>query len=124
MNSLIQLLGEQWLIGALQLLLGGLIKPQLKDKLLGAGMKATGFIPLLNILIAYLGFQILPASAHAAAFIGAVVPIKEGATVLVAALLQTVMITGTHSTWKNAGLPVAKIGLKWLFIKLTPWLER
>jgi len=118
MNYLIQLLGEQWLIGVLQILLGGLIKPQLKDKLLAMGLKATAFIPIINLLIAYLGFQLLPASASAAMFIGVAVPVKEGLAVLAAAVLQTVMVTGTFSTWKNTVLPVAKVMVQWLFSKI------
>jgi hypothetical protein len=123
METLVKLLGEQWVIGALQLLLGGLVKPQLKDKLLATGQKATGLIPLLNLVIAYLGFQLMPASAQAAAFIGTLVPIREGASVLALALLQTVMITGTHSTLKNTVVPVAKVGLGWLFGRLMPWIQ-
>lgn len=119
METLLRLLGEQWVLGTLQLLLGALIKPQLKDKLLAAGVRATALIPLLNLLIAYLGFQIMPATAHAAALI----PIREGLGVAALALLQTVMITGTHSTLKNTAVPVAKVTLAWLFGKLGPWIS-
>jgi hypothetical protein len=124
MDILIKLLGEQWLIGLVQLILGKLIKPALAERLLAAGLRATAFIPILNLIIAYLGFQLLPVSAAAAGFLAAAIPVKEGISVIGLALLQTVMVTGTHSTLKNTVVPVAKTGLKWLFSKLAPLVKK
>lgn len=121
---LIQLLGEQWLIGVIQLILGYFIKGTLKDKLLAIGVKATGLIPLINVLIAAIGFQVLPVSAEAASFLGVFLPVKEGANVAVLALLQTVMVTGVHSTIKNTVKPVAVAVFKWAFAKLVPLVEK
>jgi hypothetical protein len=120
MNVLINLLGEQWLIGTIQLVLGALIKPQLKDKLLAAGIKATAFLPLINLIVAYIGFQVLPTSAHAAAFF----PVKEGLNVAAAALLQTIVITGTFSFGKNTAIPVGKAVLGWAFGKAASWFKK
>jgi hypothetical protein len=114
MDVLIKLLGEQWIIGAIQILLGAAIKPQLKDKLLAFGARATLLIPLINAIVAYIGFKVLPVSASAAGFVGVLIPIGQGASVAALALLQTVMITGTHSTFKNTIVPVAKVTVGWL----------
>ena len=124
MNLVTQLIAEQWVISALQIILSALIKPQLKDKLLGYGMKATGLIPLINILIGYLGFQLAPASAQAAMLVASVVPVKEGLSVLALAVVQQILVTGAYSTFKNTAVPVSKVMLSWLISKVSPWVAR
>ncbi len=109
--NLAGLLSEQTLIGLLQLLLGSAVKPQLKDKLHASGVKLTAWIPLLNVILAYIGFTIMPASAVAATAIGHVS--GEAASVLVAAILQTVVVTGAHSTFKNTLFPALRALAFW-----------
>ena len=116
--NIVSLLGEQWVIGVVQLLLGTLIKPVLKDKLLATGVRATSVIPLINLFIAFLGFQILPASASAAATIAAILPVKEGATVFGLALAQTISIIGLHSGFKNTLKPAGVALFNWIFNRL------
>jgi len=113
---IVQLLGEQWVIGLVQLIAGKLIKDSAAGKL-------NPFIPVLNAILAAIGFQILPASAEAAGFIGSLFPIKEGLSVVGLSILQTVMVTGTHSTFKNTVVPGLKVGLGWVFGRLAPWLQ-
>ncbi len=105
------LLTEQTLVGIMQLFLGATVKPQLKDKLHKTGVKYTSWIPFLNVILAYIGFSVLPASAHAASAVASVS--GEGLSVLVSAVLQTVAVTGAHSTWKNSVLPALRVLCLW-----------
>lgn len=67
------------------------------------------FIPVVTLLLSYLGYSLAPASAHAAGLLSPVVPaIGVGAMTI----LQTLLITGTHSFSKNAILPLLKLGLR------------
>lgn len=114
MDVLLRLLGDSWIIGVLQLVLGAVIKPALKDKLLAIGVKATAFLPIINLIIAYIGLQLSPAAAEAAGF----APVKEGLAIAAMALIQTTAVTGTFSFSKNSLFPVAKALGGWLFSKI------
>lgn len=107
MAVLLQLLGEQWFLGLLQLIAGKVIK-----KAWGGGLNP--YIPAINVLLAVLGFTLMPASASAAGF-GPFGPVLN---VFASALLQTIMVTGTHSTFKNTVIPAGKFTLGWLADKL------
>lgn len=67
------------------------------------------FIPVVSLVLSYLGYQLAPSSAQAAGLLSPVLP-HLGAGAL--AIFQTILITGTHSVSKNTLLPLLKLGLK------------
>lgn len=84
--------------------------------LIGKWLKATpnfsnNFIPFMTFIAAILGYSVLPATATAAGFLS---PIAPGLGIIGMAFFQNLLVTGTHSTFKNTLLPSLKVGLSWL----------
>lgn len=69
----------------------------------------NSFIPVFTLLASYLGYTLAPTSAHAA---GLLSPLAPAAGAGAMAILQTVLITGTHSLSKNTLIPLLKLGLR------------
>lgn len=114
MTFVFELLSNQTVIAMGQLLVGKFLKER-------EGFE-NKFIPVLTFLLAVLGYQVLPATAQAAGFLAPAAPVAASA---VMALFQTLLVTGTHSTFKNTVVPVGK----WALIKaaeavLGRWLPK
>lgn len=60
----------------------------------------NAFIPWLNLIVGLIGFSVVPVVANA----GDGNPIVGAVAVGGAAILQTLLVTGAHSFWKNAVL--------------------
>lgn len=96
-----EILKEQWLVAIGQFLLGYVLKrnPSFPNYL----------IPIMTFIAAIAGFTVAPATAHALALGGAVTP---ALSLFAAALVQNLMVTGLHSTWKNSVKPAAMSALR------------
>lgn len=101
-----QFLKDQTVIMVLQLVVGKLWKnnPNLENK----------FIPWVSYVLSLIGYNILPATAHAAASSTGLTPYVSTA---VLAALQTVFVTGFHGTFKNAISPFLKNAARAVAIK-------
>ena len=88
-------------LGALQLLTGWLLKrwPKFPNKI----------IPVATYVLALLGYTVAPAEANAASTLGSVL---GSASPFAAALLQNLLVTGLHGTWKNTVLQGLVVLLK------------
>lgn len=102
------ILYDQFVIGIFQLLIGKWAKGQAAIK--------NWVIPILTYIAALLGFVFLPASAQAASAF----PLAPVLNVFAAALLQNVIVTGIHSTFKNTVLVAAKKAAMFVVGKLSP----
>ena len=71
-------------------------------------------IPLATYLLALIGYTVTPAEANAATLLGG---LTAPANIFLAALIQNLMVTGTHSTFKNSVLPALTSLLGGLFQK-------
>ena len=114
MTFVFELLSSQTLIALAQLLVGKYLKNVETFK--------NNLIPVITFLLAVLGYQVMPATAQAAGFLAPAAPVAASA---VMALFQTLLVTGTHSTFKNTVIPVGK----WALIKgaeavLGRWLPK
>lgn len=90
-----------FVLGALQLIAGYVLKrwPKFPNQV----------IPVATYVLALLGYTVAPAEANAASTLGSV--IGSGASLFLTALAQNLMVTGIHSTWKNAVFPA----FRWTF---------
>lgn len=95
MDFVLRLIQEQWFIMVVQMLVGKFVK--------GKEWFNNQFIPVLTWICAVLGFTLAPASAQAAAALGGVLPVVGN--VLLLSLVQNLLVTGTHSTFKNTIIP-------------------
>ena len=93
------------IIGLLQLGGGWLVKRYKKE--------IASAIPIANYILALIGFSLVPAEANAGLW-GA---LTGGGNVFVQALLQTVAVTGIHSTGKNSFKPLILNLLTQLYAK-------
>lgn len=106
------LLNEQIVIGAVQLLLGNWLKRAKEFE--------NRWIPVATFIAAVLGFTLAPASAEAASALSAGSPALG---IFMSALVQNLLVTGTHSTVKNTIVPAGTSALTWLayrILKLKP----
>lgn len=100
MSVVMAVLQSTVVMGTLQLLVGKYLKNQTWFK--------NELIPVVTFVLSVLGFTLSPAAASAAAFI----PVAPLASVFLSSVSQTVMVTGTHSMFKNSLLPALKnVGL-------------
>ena len=99
--AVLAFLNQGAVLGLLQLAVGKILKghPKFDNK----------FIPWFTFVVSLLGYTLSPAAAHAAGVLG-----KAGGALSVglAAVLQTVLVTGIHSFSKNSILPILTGGLK------------
>lgn len=100
MFDLNALLGVPMIIGLGQLLLGKVLKQNPNFPNLA--------IPLMTYLAAVFGYSLTPLPVQAAA-VGGVV--AATASVFLMALIQNLLITGIHSTFKNTVIPALKLML-------------
>jgi hypothetical protein len=103
MEFVFNLLGSQSVIGIVQMFLGKWLKENPKFP--------NAAINFMTFLAAVLGYSVLPATASAAALL---TPFAPGLSIIGMAIFQNLLITGTHSTFKNTLFPALKIGLAWL----------
>lgn len=103
MTFVIDLLSNQGVIALVQLLVGKYLKN--KEQV------SNTIIPFVTFLLAVLGYTVMPATAHAA---GLLAPAAPAVPIMAMALVQNLLVTGTHSTFKNAVIPALKVGLGWL----------
>lgn len=72
------------------------------------------FIPIATYVLALFGFSVAPAVAHASGLVDALCP---SGNIFLLSLLQNLLVTGTHGTWKNTVFPALKNVLGSLFGK-------
>jgi len=104
MEFVFKLLGDQSIIAVMQLLVGKWLKenPAVPNRV----------IPVLTFIAAVIGYTMLPTAASAASAVGAVV--GPTTSVVMLALFQNLLVTGTHSTFKNTLFPALRVGLSFL----------
>lgn len=105
MDKILALLNLPLVLAALQWGVGALLKkhPTFPNQ----------FIPLVTYLLALFGFAVVPAPANAASTLAGLV--GPTSSIFLAALVQNLLVTGAHSTWKNSVIPALTTTIGRLF---------
>lgn len=69
-------------------------------------------IPVATYVMALFGYAVTPAEANAASGLAG---LFGGGSIFAAALLQNLIVTGTHGTWKNTVFPALQTALGSIF---------